>query len=57
MHFSVAIDETSSAIYDRINRRAEHITRLKSNRTKGESEPMLVSLLSHMLKLEFFDGG
>ena len=54
MHFSIAIDETSNAIYDRINRRAEHITRLKSNRTKEESEPMLVSLLSHMLKLERF---
>ena len=39
---SVLVDERSDLVYDKINRRLEHLTGLKSNSSKRESEQMLV---------------
>lgn len=42
MFFSVRVDEDSDLVYDKINRRLEHLTSLKTNSRKRESEDMLV---------------
>ena len=42
MFFSVRVDEDSDLAYDKINRRLEHLTSLKTNSRKRESEDMLV---------------
>ena len=42
MFFSVRVDEDSDLVYDKINRRLEHLTSLKTNSRKKESEDMLV---------------
>ena len=42
MFFSVRVDEDSDLVYDKINRRLGHLTSLKTNSRKRESEDMLV---------------
>ena len=42
MFFSVRVDEDSDLVYDKINRRLEHLTSLKTNSRIRESEHMLV---------------
>ena len=42
MFFSVRVDEDSDMVYDKINRRLAHLTSLKTNSRKRESEDMLV---------------
>ena len=43
MFFSVRVDEDSDMVYDKINRRLAHLTSLKTNSRKRESEDMLVT--------------
>ena len=42
MFRSVRVDEESDLVYDKINRRLQHLTSLKTNSRKKESEDMMV---------------
>ena len=41
--FSVIPDETRYAIFGKVNRRLEHLSKLKTNTSKHESENIVVS--------------
>ena len=42
MFRSVRVDEESDLVYEKINRRLQHLTSLKTNSSKKESEDMIV---------------
>ena len=43
LRFSAKPLETSNPVYDKVNRRLEHLSKLKTNTSKYESESMAVS--------------
>ena len=43
-YFSAQPLETSCAVYGKINRRIEHLSKLKTNTSKNESENIVVSI-------------
>ena len=42
-HFSATPLEASHPVYDKVNRRLEHLSKLKTNTSKYESESIMVS--------------
>ena len=42
-----AIEDEDPLLFDRINRRVAHISRLNANTTTIQSEPMLVRIVKH----------
>ena len=49
--YSIQVDETKDIIYDKLSRRIAHVTGLKANSSRGESEEMLVIYLITFIML------
>ena len=47
MFYSVRVDERTDLVYDKINRRLEHLTGLSVDSSKKESEAMMVKNKSY----------